>query len=62
MTEADREQTEVFDPAEVQAAHRRIVEAKDRGKEPDPDDLALPERVMASPFWMFDRRWAPDEW
>lgn len=63
MTEAaSTDGPEVFDPVEVQAAHRRIVDAKDRGDEPGSEDLALAERVMASPFWMFDRPWARDEW
>ena len=59
---ADAGGPEIFDPVEVQAAHRRIVDAKDRGEEPNTEDSALAERVMASPFWMFDRPWARDEW
>ena len=55
------EMPEVFDPAEVQALHRRLLAAKDAGVDPDPDDLALKERVMASPFAMYDRAWASDE-
>ena len=52
---------ETFDPREVQALHRRLLAAKDRGEQPDPADLAMKERVMASPFANFDRPWAPDE-
>jgi hypothetical protein len=53
---------EVFEPAVVQALHRRLLAAKDAGVDPDPEDLELKERVMASPYAMYDRPWAPDEW
>jgi hypothetical protein len=52
----------VFDPREVQALHRRLLAAKDRGEEPDPADVALAARVMASPYALRDRPWARDEW
>ena len=52
---------ETFDPREVQALHRRLLAAKDRGEEPEPADLDMKERVMASPLALFDRPWAPDE-
>lgn len=59
---ADPEVVETFDPVEVQALHRRLLAAKDRGEEPDPEDLALRDRVMGSPHAMRDRAWARDEW
>lgn len=61
MSESQPDLPETFDPAEVQALHRRLLAAKSRGEEPDPADAALAARVMASPFAMFDRPWAPDE-
>jgi len=53
---------ETFDPVTLQALHRRLLAAKAHALEPAPEDLALKERVMASPYAMFDRAWAPDEW
>jgi hypothetical protein len=61
-SESGREVPEVFDPLEVQALHRRLLAAKARGEAPDPDDLALRDRVVASPYALFDRPWAPDDW
>jgi hypothetical protein len=61
-TQHDPERPEIFDPAEVQALHRRLLAAKDRGEEPDPADAEMAARVMASPYAMFDRPWARDEW
>jgi hypothetical protein len=58
MTDA---QNEVFDPAEVQALHRRILAAKDRGDEPTPEDKAMAARVNASRYAMFDRPWRSDD-
>ena len=62
MPESDPERPETFDPREVQALHRRLLAAKDRGEEPDPADVALAARVMASPYALRDRPWARDEW
>ena len=61
MSGEQREQVETFDPREVQALHRRLLAAKDRGEEPSADDLDLKRRVMASPYAMRDRAWARDE-
>jgi hypothetical protein len=62
MTQPDSERPEIFDPVEMQALHRRLLAAKDRGEEPDPADVEMAARVMASPYAMFDRPWARDEW
>ena len=62
MSEPSTGRPETFDPKEVQALHRRLLAAKDRGEEPDPADAEMASRVMASPFAMFDRPWARDEW
>lgn len=61
MSGEQQEQVETFDPREVQALHRRLLAAKDRGEEPSADDLDLKRRVMASPYAMRDRAWARDE-
>lgn len=61
MSEEQQDQIETFDPREVQALHRRLLAAKDRGEEPSADDLDLKRRVMASPYAMRDRAWARDE-
>lgn len=54
------DQVETFDPREVQALHRRLLAAKDRGEDPTPEDEDMRRRVMASPYAMFDRPWAAD--
>lgn len=61
MTE-QREPIETFDPREVQEVHRRLLAAKDRGEEPTPKDEEFRRRVMASPYAMYDRPWARDEY
>ena len=61
MSGEQQDQIETFDPREVQALHRRLLAAKDRGEEPSADDLDLKRRVMASPYAMRDRAWARDE-
>lgn len=53
-------ENEVIDPRDVQAAHRRILAAKEQGVEPRPEDLALAEKVNSSPFAGFDRPWRAD--
>ena len=62
MAETSEDIPETFDPREVQALHRRLLAAKDRGEEPAPEDAALRDRIMASPYALRDRPWAPDEW
>ncbi len=63
MTESDVPAVEPLDlsPAEIQALHRRLLAAKDRGEQPSAEDAAARERVMAHPHAMFDRPWASDE-
>lgn len=51
---------EVLDPREIQAAHRRILAARDEGTAPSPEDLALADRINSSPFADFDRPWRSD--
>ncbi len=60
MSDQNGGQVETFDPREVQALHRRLLAAKDRGEEPSAEDADMKRRVMASPYAMFDRPWAPD--
>lgn len=55
------ENYERFEPAEVQALHRRLLAAKERGEAPTAEDLALKARVMASPYAMVDRPWRSDD-
>lgn len=57
---SEQDQVETFDPREVQALHRRLLAAKDRGEDPTPEDADMKRRVMASPYAMVDRPWAPD--
>ena len=45
---------------EIQAAHRRLLVAREAGEEPDPVDVAAAEKDMENPYWMHDRPWAPD--
>ena len=61
MADETTDRPETFDPREVQALHRRLLAAKKRGEEPSAEDLDFKERVMASPYAMFDRPWASDE-
>lgn len=61
MTEPTDGAPEVFDPREMQAVHRRILAAKDRGEEPAAEDLAYAARVNASPYSKFDRAWRSDD-
>lgn len=61
MSDPANESPEVFDPREMQAVHRRILAAKDRGEEPTPEDLAYAARVNASPYSKFDRAWRSDD-
>jgi hypothetical protein len=62
MTDSQNEAPAVFDPAEVQAVHRRLLAAKELGIDPRPEDVEMNERIMASPYWQFDRPWAPDDY
>lgn len=50
-----------FTPQEMQALHRRMVAAKEAGREPSSEDAAMAEEVMASPFARFDRPWRADD-
>lgn len=52
---------DVLGPREVQAAHRRLLRAKEEGTEPRPEDVEIAERVNASPFAGFDRPWRSDD-
>ena len=61
MSESIADTPEVFDPAEVQALHRRMVAAKARGEQPAPEDVDMAARVMASPYASFDRPWRSDD-
>jgi hypothetical protein len=61
VSEHQQEQIETFDPREVQALHRRLLAAKDRGEAPTAEDLDMKRRVMASPYALRDRAWARDE-
>lgn len=61
MSESNNESPEVFDPREMQAVHRRILAAKERGEEPTPEDAAYAARVNASPYSKFDRAWRSDD-
>ena len=62
MAESQDDAPAWFDPAEVQAAHRRLLAAEEQGLEPAREDLEMRRRIMASPYWLFDRPWAPDEY
>ena len=62
MAESQDDGPALFDPAEVQAVHRRLLAAREQGVEPAPEDLEMNRRIMASPYWLFDRPWAPDEY
>ena len=62
MADSQNEAPAVFDPAEVQAVHRRLLAAKEQGIDPAPDDVEMNRRIMASPYWQFDRPWAPDDY
>jgi len=45
----------------VQAVHRRLLAARDKGVDPDPADIAAAKEINADPLAGFDRSWAPDE-
>lgn len=62
MTDSDQTEPVVFDPAEVQAVHRRLLAAREQGVEPDAADVEMQRKIMQSPYWMFDRPWAPDDY
>lgn len=53
-------ETRVFTPQEVQALHRRLLEAKEAGRTPSDEDARMAEQVNASPFAQFDRPWRAD--
>lgn len=53
-------ETRVFTPQEVQALHRRLLAAKDTGREPSAEDKAMAEAINASPLAGFDRPWRKD--
>jgi phosphoribosylaminoimidazole-succinocarboxamide synthase len=50
------------DVQEAQAWHRRMLENKKYGLEPDSADAAVLKRLKESPFRYYDRPWAPDEY
>ena len=50
----------VLDPKVVQGVHRRILAAREEGREPAAEDLAIARAVNESPFAGFDRAWARD--
>jgi hypothetical protein len=52
----------ILTPWEIQALHRRLLKAKESGEEPAPEDIAERDRLMSSPFALFDRPWAPDDY
>lgn len=51
----------VLDPREVQASHRRLLQAAKDGEEPDAADVEMAQRVKSSPFSGFDRPWRSDD-
>jgi phosphoribosylaminoimidazole-succinocarboxamide synthase len=50
------------DVQESQAWHRRMVENKEHGLEPDSADQARLDELRQSPYRYYDRAWAPDDY